>query len=93
MLLEYLYIHGLKNVTIYCDSELVVNTTNDLWDVSSKDLMPLWRKAYALRVHGGHVLKHVKGHDGNKGNERADELCNAVLDLHKEKYEKSMVIS
>ena len=86
MLLEYLYTHSLRNVTIYCDSKLVVEQVSDNWDVNSQDLLPLWRKAYALRVQGGHTLRHVKGHEGNKGNERADELCNLELDKHMEEH-------
>jgi len=87
-LLEHLYTHSIRNVIIHCDSKLVVNQVNQKWEVNSDDLRPLMSKAYGLLVHGAHVLKHVKGHDGNKGNEIADKLCNEVLDEHKEEYEK-----
>ena len=88
LLLEYLYMHSIRNVIIYSDSELVVQQTLGNWEVKQPDLKVLATKCYGLLVQGCHVLKHIKGHEGNKGNERADELCNAVLDIHKEEYEK-----
>jgi ribonuclease HI len=87
LLLEYLYLHNIRNVIIHTDSELVVNQTFGKWSILQPDLKVLAAKCYGLLVRGCHVLKHVKGHDGNKGNERADELCNAMLDIHKEEYE------
>lgn len=86
LLLEHLYTHNIRNVTIYSDSELVVNQTMGRWDINNKDLRPFAAKAYGLILQGGHTLKHVKGHDGNVGNERADELCNQALDEHMEAY-------
>ena len=86
-LLEWLYAHSIRNVIIYCDSELVVSQVNQKWVVNQPDLKVLATKCYGLLVQGCHVLQHIKGHDGNKGNERADELCNAILDAHKEEYE------
>lgn len=85
-LLEYLYLHSIRNVVIYSDSELVVNQTNGNWEVNQPDLKVLAMKCYGLITQGCHVLKHIKGHDGNKGNERADELCNECLDAHMEEY-------
>lgn len=87
LLLEYLYMHSIRNVVIHSDSELVINQTLGNWEVKQPDLKVLAAKCYGLLVQGCHVLKHIKGHDGNKGNERADELCNAILDAHKEEYE------
>ena len=88
LLLEYLYdCNGYRNVIIHSDSKLVINQVLHNWECNG-DLKPLMSKAYGLLVRGSHVLKHVKGHEGDKGNERADELCNAVLDIHKEEYEK-----
>jgi ribonuclease HI len=86
-LLEVLCHNHIRNVIIHCDSLLVVNQVNDVWDVNEQALIPLWVKAYGLLIHGCHVLKHVKGHDGNPGNEAVDRLCNDVLDQHKEDYE------
>ena len=89
-LLQYLYEQRYRNVVIYSDSKLVVEQVNQKWEVNSDELRPLMSKAYGLLVQGCHVLKHIKGHDGNKGNERADELCNAILDAHMEEYEKTL---
>jgi probable phosphoglycerate mutase len=85
-LLEWLYAHQTRNVVIHSDSKLVVNQVIHNWECNG-DLKPLMSKAYGLLVQGCHILKHIKGHDGNKGNERADGLCNAMLDAHKEEYE------
>ena len=90
LLLEYLYMDNIRNVIIHTDSELVVNQTLGKCEVKQPDLKVLAAKCYGLLVRGCHVLKHIKGHDGNKGNERADELCNAMLDAHKEEYEKTL---
>jgi ribonuclease HI len=90
LLLEYLYMDNIRNVIIHTDSEVVVNQTLGKCEVKQPDLKVLAAKCYGLLVRGCHVLKHIKGHDGNKGNERADELCNAILDAHKEEYEKTL---
>ena len=87
-LLKYLYQHGIRNVVIYSDSELVVNQTLGKWGATLPSTRAFAAQAYGLLAQGCHTLKHVKGHEGNKGNERADALCNAVLDIHKEEYEK-----
>jgi ribonuclease HI len=67
-------------VTIYSDSQLIVNQSCGNWKVNKKELEPLQRQAYALLIRGGHTLAWVKGHSGNAGNERVDQLCNEVLD-------------
>jgi len=87
-LLQYLYKNSIRNVIIHCDSELVVNQTLGKWAINQPDLKVLAAQAYGLLIKGCHVLKHIKGHDGNKGNEEADMLCNVVLDANKENYEK-----
>jgi ribonuclease HI len=86
LLLTYLYMHSFRNVVIHCDSELVVNQVNQKWEINQPDLKVLAMKCYGLLVQGCHVLKHIKGHDGNIGNERADAMCNAMLDIHMEEY-------
>ena len=83
-LLKFLYKAHLRNVVIYCDSLLVVNQVNDVWDVNSPDLLPYWQLAYGMVMQGCHVLKHIKGHDGKVGNEEADRLCNEELDRQEE---------
>jgi ribonuclease HI len=90
--LEWLYMQNLRNVIIHCDSQLIVEQTLGNWEINQPDLKVLATKCYGLLMQGCHVLKHIKGHAGHKGNERADELCNAILDAHKEEYE-SMVKS
>ena len=84
LLLEFLYKQHTHNVIIHSDSELVVNQTLGKWEINQPDLKVLATKCYGLLVQGCHVLKHIKGHAGHKGNERADELCNAILDIHME---------
>lgn len=86
LLLEFLYKQHTHNVIIHSDSELVVNQTLGKWEINQPDLKVLATKCYGLLVQGCHVLKHIKGHAGHKGNERADELCNAILDIHMEEY-------
>jgi ribonuclease HI len=87
-LLEYLYVESIRNVIIHCDSELVVNQTLGNWAINQDDLRGFAAKAYGLLTQGCHVLKHIKGHNGDKGNERADQICNTILDQHKDEYEK-----
>ena len=91
MLLTHLYRSSIRNVIIYSDSELVVNQTLGSWQINQPDLKVLATKCYGLLVQGCHMLKHCKGHAGNLGNERADELCNEVLDLNKEDYNGNKV--
>jgi ribonuclease HI len=88
LLLEHLYFSGTRNVIIHSDSELVVNQTLGNWTINQDDLRLFAAKCYGLLTQGCHVLKHIKGHNGDRGNERADALCNAILDIHKEEYEQ-----
>ena len=92
-LLRFLYPRNIRNVVIHCDSELVVNQTLGKWDINHDDLRRFAAEAYGLVIQGCHVLKHIKGHDGNKGNERADKLCNEILDANMESYERSLRIN
>lgn len=76
---------GWKNVMIYSDSSLVVNQCTGGWAVSSK-FANFANTASALLIRGSHTLKHMRGHEKDprkglhRGNSRADELCNEVLD-------------
>jgi ribonuclease HI len=79
-LLKYAAKHKIMGLEIYCDSKLVVNQVNDVWDVNNQELVPLWVLAYALRIRGGHTLQHIHGHSGDPGNEYVDRLCNEALD-------------
>lgn len=78
--LMWMYRQSYRNVIIYSDSELVVNQVNQNWVINNEELRRMVSKAYGLLVAGCHVLKHVKGHAGNEGNEAVDLLCNKVLD-------------
>jgi ribonuclease HI len=71
---------NVRNLIIHCDSALVVNQTNQQWECNKPDLKKLSAQAYGMLIRGAHVLKHIKGHDGNEGNEAADALCNVLLD-------------
>lgn len=77
---------ALRNAMIYCDSALVVNQTNQVWECNKPELKTMSSLAYGLLVRGTHVLRHVKGHEGNVGNERADAQCNALLDKYQEDH-------
>lgn len=88
-LLEYLYTAGIRNVIIHCDSQLVVNQTLGNWAINQDELRGYAAQAYGLLTQGCHVLKHIKGHSGDLGNERADQLCNITLDQNTETYAKS----
>lgn len=80
-LLSYLQWFRIRGVTIYSDSQLVVNQVNQEWAINKDELSGMALHAYGLLVRGSHHLEHVKGHDGNKGNERADQLANEALDI------------
>ena len=91
-LLEVLYTNKFRNVIIHCDSELVVNQTLGKWQINQPDLKGLAIKCYGLLTQGCHVLKHIKGHSGIQGNERADQLCNQVLDEHMEEFSVAQTV-
>lgn len=91
-LLEVLYANRFRNVIIHCDSELVINQTLGKWQINQPDLKGLAIKCYGLLTQGCHVLKHIKGHSGIQGNERADQLCNQVLDEHMEEFSAAKTV-
>ena len=78
--LKWAEANAVCNVVIHCDSMLVVEQVNQRWNCDKPELKAMMTLAYGLLVRGSHVLKHVKGHAGNQGNEEADALCNALLD-------------
>ena len=89
-LLEFLR-DTFEGVAIYCDSKLVVNQINSQWACLKPDLLPLRNRAQLLMLRGRHTIQHIDGHAGHVGNERADFLCNDVLDQvqGKGKYAKA----
>jgi ribonuclease HI len=75
--LEFLKSHpNLKFdvVTIYSDSQYVVNTINKGW--KKRKNIDLWQRLEPLVDHNLVNFVWVRGHDGNKGNEIADKLAN-----------------
>jgi ribonuclease HI len=85
------------DVTVYSDSAYVVNAFNQKWIEnwqrngwrnSKKDAVAnqdLWQELIALTAKNRVRLEKVKGHDGNKWNERCDQLARqGVKDLNGE---------
>ena len=78
-----------KKATIHCDSQYVVNGLTkwcQKWsrnnfqgkkEIKNKDL---WSVTYPLYLKSGCVIKWVKGHSGNEGNDAADKLANYCMD-------------
>lgn len=82
-LLSLLYVlayRGLRRVTIFSDSKVVVDGTNQDWKLNKAELQRMALEAYGLIARNGHRLEHCSGHAGIVGNERADALANEVLD-------------
>ena len=68
---------GIRSLTVFSDSELMVKQMNGEYRVKNADLQELYKEAVELRKRFDSVaLKHVR----REQNRRADELCNLVLD-------------
>lgn len=68
---------GVRTLTVFSDSELMVKQMNGEYRVKNADLQALFAEAVALRKQFASVtLTHVR----REQNKRADELCNLVLD-------------
>ena len=66
-------------ITINSDSQYVVATMNMGWN--KKANFELWEQLETLVSECNSIsFNKVKGHSGDKGNERADELCNIAMD-------------
>lgn len=95
--LEYLERKGIKNVVIYSDSEYVVNSVNDWihsWvrkpNFGNKKNEDIWRTVLSLKKKFKSVrMIWVKGHNGNKWNEYADELAGEAAH-DKDAYEEDL---
>ena len=73
---------GLKELTVFSDSELMVKQMAGEYRVKHPDLIPLFENASALRRRFAKVaLSHVR----REQNKRADELGNIALDAEKKK--------
>jgi ribonuclease HI len=79
MLLEWARDFGYAGLEVWCDSQLVVKQVNCEWGVK-ENLAALCAKAFGLLQETGSTLKWLRGHDGNLGNEIADQICNEILD-------------
>jgi ribonuclease HI len=80
-LLEWAKLAHCTEITIYCDSKLVVESSQARWGICDK-LRPYAAKAFQLLTEGNHILLHTKGHAGNEGNEYIDCRLNETLDKY-----------
>lgn len=87
--LESLNPNKTDKVTIYADSQYVVNAFNKKWLVGWKKSnwkngkllnIDLWQKLSALVDQYSPTFVWVKAHDGNEMNECADALCEVGRD-------------
>lgn len=70
-----------KNIDIYSDSQYVVNTAKGLYNVKQND--DLWDNLFLLLMDRNVDFRWIKGHDGNKYNERCDALATIAMDGNK----------
>ena len=75
----------IASLDIFCDSKLVVEQVKGNWKVNEPSLAPFQREAQALFIRERHTLTHIRGHQGDPGNEYVDKLCNEVLDAEFER--------
>lgn len=80
-LLHWLRDWGIKNALIYGDSQLVINQVLGKYKCRAPQLQDLFHEALGLYEQGGHILIHIRGHQGIPGNEAVDAKCNELLDL------------
>lgn len=68
-----------SNIVIYSDSAYVVNTYEKNW--KRKCNLDLWNRIdKAIERHNSVKFIHVKGHDGNKYNEKCDFLARQMCE-------------
>src|SRR5947208_13424143 len=73
---------GVKALSVFSDSELLVKQMNGEYRVKSPDLQDLYAEAKALRAKFDRVtITHVR----REQNADADRLCNVVLDAEKKR--------
>jgi ribonuclease HI len=82
---------GRSNVILYTDSKYVMDGINDWmpnwkkrgWKTAAKKPVKnkdLWQALDEATMRHDIDWRWVKGHDGNSGNEKADELANLGID-------------
>lgn len=77
---------GLKEVSVFSDSELMVKQMNGEYRVKHPDLLPLYEQASGLRRRfPSFTISHVR----RELNKRADELGNQALDAENQKTSAS----
>ncbi|MBN1595060.1 ribonuclease HI family protein [candidate division FCPU426 bacterium] len=71
--------HGVRNIHLRLDSELVVRQLLGEYKVKHPALRPLWQKAQTLlKAFAGREIRHVPREE----NSAADRLVNESLDRH-----------
>ena len=82
---------GCAEITLYTDSQYVCkgvtewlpNWKKNGWKTASKKPVKnddLWRNLDSLTTEYVITWRWIRGHSGNQGNERADELANIAID-------------
>ena len=81
MALLYAYNHHPNEaVNIISDSQIVINGYTGMWGTKSN--LDIWKNIKSLKAKLPKVKAvWVRGHNGNKFNERADKLCTASYKL------------
>lgn len=75
--LHYAKAEGVAAVTIYTDSQLTQLCAMGRWKRRAN--RDLWQTYDQARAGLSVTIKWVRGHSGNAGNERADELCSMAI--------------
>lgn len=78
------------SVTVYSDSQLVINCAARRW--KRKKNLDLWNRLDAAARSRSVNWQWVKGHAGNRWNEEADALCGAAA-REGHRQEESLVIA
>ena len=72
---------GIKNVTIYGDSKLVIEQVSGRWKVKSDNIRPIYNEI--KKVLDSKPFEHIEfKHIKRNKNKRADQLANEALDEH-----------
>ena len=75
--LEWALTHGVKQLKVISDSELMVNQMKGRYKVGSPTLRPLWEEA---KRRAAKLDKFQMGHTLRGGNKEADRLANDAMD-------------
>lgn len=74
-----------EKVIIYTDSDLVVKQITGVWKCNKEHIRKLKEKAQKIlrELNVAWDFVWVKGHSGNEGNEKADQLANLAIDSNR----------